>query len=189
MLQRFFGQSPTLWTLARLAIILPLAPVSLSSSIPDSLLGNCQMESCGNFRDFFYGQVLWWFTQMVFFLMAEPLEIQNFEQNPKLSLTFKVMSFITTLAPDSSANEWKSKHGYSPTCSKSCLYEFVHNNVKSSRRRKIKQNTISAHLKDPQLYRAPGWICGVPSIPQREGIISHYTIIIHYTLHNVQGKA
>lgn len=32
-------------------------------------------------------------------------------------ITFKVMSFITTLAPDSSANEWKSEHGYSPTCS------------------------------------------------------------------------
>ena len=69
---------------------------------------------------FFTGEllngVLWKFSRLFLwpgivmihsnsFLMAEPLEIQNFEQNPKLSLTFKVMSFITTLAPDSSANE------------------------------------------------------------------------------------
>ena len=69
---------------------------------------------------FFTGEllngVLWKFSRLFLwpgivmihsngFLMAEPLEIQNFEQNPKLSLTSKVMSFITTLAPDSSANE------------------------------------------------------------------------------------
>ena len=69
---------------------------------------------------FFTGEllngVLWKFSRLFLwpgivmihsngFLMAEPLEIQNFEQNPKLSLTFKMMSFITTLAPDSSANE------------------------------------------------------------------------------------
>ena len=63
---------------------------------------------------FFTGElpngVLWKFSRLflwpgIVMIHSEPLEIQNFEQNPKLSLTFKVMSFITTLAPDSSANE------------------------------------------------------------------------------------